>query len=391
MPTPSLSAVKGGKPLKIVPPAIKKDKSVAVLATRMTELRRQASRIRHSLEHSMCRGDTFEGAELVTLFGHPLLRHNITRLVMVGTTKSGGTLMGYPDKGGKALRGVDGQLEPTKGSDTLRIAHPLDLLGTKAWHEWQAECFRAERVQPFKQIFREVSVPLATETAKAADQGGNRCTRYTGQQVQPKKAMALFGARGWVARPEEGVQRTFHHERMTVRVEFEEGFCSPAEIDGLTLAGVRFAAAGTETAIAVRDVPPRVFSEIMRDLDLVVSVAHRGQVDPEASQSTVGMREALLRETCALLSLRNVSFEKSRAIIKGELGDYALHLGSGVIHKLPGGAMWILPVHSQHRGRVYLPFADDDPKTAEIISKALLLARDRMIKDPGILAQIRAG
>ena len=35
-----------------------------------------------------------------------------------------------------------------------------------------------------------------------------------------------------------------------------------------------------------------------------------------------------------------------------------------------------VPVHAQHRGRLFLPFADDDPKTAEVISKTLLLAKD---------------
>jgi hypothetical protein len=128
----------------------------------------------------------------------------------------------------------------------------------------------------------------------------------------------------------------------------------------------------------------------MRDLDLVVSVAHRGAVDPEASQSTVEMRTSLLLETCTLLSLKNVRIEKQRAIIKGELANYAIHLGSGTIHKMPGGTLWVIPVHSQHRGRIFLPFADNDPKTAEIISKALMLARDTEIKDPGIIAQIRA-
>ena len=48
-----------------------------------------------------------------------------------------------------------------------------------------------------------------------------------------------------------------------------------------------------------------------------------------------------------------------------------------------------MPVHSQHRGRVFLPFADDDPKTAEVIAKVLMLARDRDIRDPTILEQLR--
>jgi hypothetical protein len=46
-------------------------------------------------------------------------------------------------------------------------------------------------------------------------------------------------------------------------------------------------------------------------------------------------------------------------------------------------------VHALHRGRLFLPFADDDPKTAEVISKAMLLARDSEIQDPLILEQIR--
>lgn len=388
--TPSLTAIKAGKSLKSVPPAIKKDKRVAELAERLTNLRRQGSRIRLALESAMCRGDTFAGDELATLFTHPLLKSALSRLVLVGMTTSGAPLIGYPDKNGKALRHHDASIEPLKASDALRIAHPLDLLATKQWSEWQSECFKAERVQPFKQIFREIYTPIASELATSESSGPDFTRRYAGQQVQPRQALALFASRGWVARPEEGVQRTFHHERVTVHVEFEEGFYTPAEIDGLTLAGVSFAKAGTDEALRITDVPPRVFSEVMRDLDLVVSVAHRGEVDPEASQSTVEMRAALLKETCALLSLANVRIEAARAIIKGDLGEYALHLASGTIHKLPGGTIWVVPVHSQHRGRIFLPFADDDPKTAEIISKVLLLARDREIKDPAILAQIRA-
>ena len=35
-----------------------------------------------------------------------------------------------------------------------------------------------------------------------------------------------------------------------------------------------------------------------------------------------------------------------------------------------------------------LPFADDDPKTAEVVAKVILLARDELIRDPTILEQI---
>lgn len=151
-------------------------------------------------------------------------------------------------------------------------------------------------------------------------------------------------------------------------------------MDGLTLADVTFSKGGHP--LELPRVPLRLFSETMRDLDLVVSVAHRGGVDPEASASTVELPTALLRESLGL-KVDNVRLERSHAPIKGHLGDYSVHLGSALVHRQPGGALCIIPVGSQHRGRLFLPFADDDPETA-VVSKVLLLAKDK-IQDPTIL------
>jgi hypothetical protein len=56
---------------------------------------------------------------------------------------------------------------------------------------------------------------------------------------------------------------------------------------------------------------------------------------------------------------------------------------------MPGESLFIVAVHSQHRGRLFLPFADDDPRKAEVMSKVLMLARDKDINDPTILDLIR--
>jgi hypothetical protein len=56
---------------------------------------------------------------------------------------------------------------------------------------------------------------------------------------------------------------------------------------------------------------------------------------------------------------------------------------------MPGRYLSILPVHSQHRGRLFLPFVDDDPRSAELMSKVLLLAQDEKIQDPTVLSQIK--
>jgi hypothetical protein len=375
---PQLSVSRNGKELKSIPTEIKKkDKRIAALAERATELKRQSSRTRESLELAMCRGDSFTAAELLQLCQHGLLAPILSRLVLIGDG-----ILGYPDKGGKALRDEHGKLEPIKKTETLRIAHPYDLLATKKWDAWQHECFQAERVQPFKQVFRELYV--VTEQEKS---DGILSRRYAGQQVNPTQAMALWGQRGWNVR--EGVWKTYYDVGITAFVGFNNGAATPLEVEGLTIESVQFQKRDATEWMKLIDVPPRVFSEVMRDLDLVVSVAHRGGVDPEASASTVEMRGKLLRETCQLLKLDNVRFKGNYALVDGELGKYSIHLGSAVVHKLPGGALCIVPVHAQHRGRLFLPFADDDPKTAEVITKALLLARDRDIQDPVILDQLR--
>jgi hypothetical protein len=377
---PELTIRRGDEALKALPAKVKKDSEVVALRRRHTELRRQVSRIRSSLELAMCRGDAFDGLELRDLIGHPLLGPLLSRVVL-----SGDGIVGWPGEAGAVLDAPDGRRQAVGTRDELRIAHPVDLLATGQWSAWQRDVFAREVVQPFKQVFRELYVPTSTELGEPASS-----RRYAGHQVQPRQALALLASRGWVNRPEEGVRRTFHDARVTAWLTFQEGFFSPAEIDGLTLEEVRFSPPGEWEAIPIDEVPPRIFSETMRDLDLVVSVAHVGGVDPEASASSIEMRAALVTETARVLELENVRIEEPRAFVDGSLGRYNVHLGSAMVHRQPGGALFIVAVPSQYRGRLFLPFADDDPKTAEVLSKVLMLARDSEIRDPTILEQIRA-
>ena len=194
--------------------------------------------------------------------------------------------------------------------------------------------------------------------------------------------------RGWTVDYEEGLQKVYYKENLIVRMFAMADWFSPADIEAPTLETVEFFDRKTGENVQLKDVPPILFSETMRDLDLVVSVAHVGGVDPEVSHSTVEMRAAIAAELVALLGLTNVSWIGSHAKINGSLANYSVHMGSGVVHAEAIGVIAILPVHSQKRGRIFLPFADDDPKTAEIMSKILLLAEDKKIKDPSILMQI---
>lgn len=376
---PQTTVSRDGRELKSVPAAARKSKEVKALRARATELRRQSSRIRRSLEVAMVRGDEFSGAELHELSEHLLLAPQLERLVLVAAGNAG-----YPAEGGRVLRDAAGAEHALGKQEPVRLAHPLDLVGAD-WSAWQRDLLERKVRQPFKQVFRELYVPTKAELDER-----DVSRRYAGNQVQPRKALALLGQRGWVAHPEEGVRRTFHDAKLSALLLFLDGFLTPAEVEDLTVEEVRFTRAGEWEPIPITDVPARIFSEVMRDLDLAVSVAHSGGVDPEATASTIEMRAALLEETCGLLGIENVRVKDQWALVDGQLGEYSVHLGSAVVHRRPGGSVCIVPVHGQHRGRVFLPFADDDPKTAEVMAKVLLLARDGEIKDPTILEQLRA-
>lgn len=377
---PDLKVSRGDKLLRAIPAALKKDPDVAALRARVVELKRQVTRIRRSLEEAMCRGDEFTGAELAGLLCHPILAPFLRGLVLVGDG-----IAGYPSDDGKSVIDSAGKRHRLTPDAGLRVAHPCDFLARGDWHDWQRECFRHERIQPFKQVFRELYVLTPDER-----QESTRSLRYGGHQIQPRQGLALLGTRGWVHKPDEGgARRTFHREGLTAWLLFDEGFTTPAEVEGLTLAEVRFTRRHEWQPIPLESIPPRLFSEAMRDLDLVVSVAHRGGVDPEATASTVDMRATLVQETADLLGLKNVRVQDHHVIIEGELSTYSVHLGSAGVHLIPGGHLCIVAVPSQHRGRLFLPFADDDPRTAEVLSKVLLLSRDGEIRDPTILEQIR--
>jgi hypothetical protein len=362
-----LVAEKNGKELKEIPVSLRKVPTVAALRTRKAHLGQQTSRMRRSLEESMIRGDVYTAAELRELGEHPLLRPMLNSLLFVTP--------GSEFFHGDAIAG---------NKESARIAHPIDLLQSGTWREEQQACLAKAVRQPFKQVFRELYILTEAERGRKTSS-----SRYDGHQVNPAQALATVGKRGWVNVPEEGLRRTFHHEGISAWVTFLNGWFTPTEVDGLTVEHVLFTRRDDGKLVDLDQVNPRVFSEVMRDLDLMVSVAHRGGVDPEASESTTEMRAALIRETVSLLRIENVRLSERHALVDGTLGSYNIHLGSGVVHRQPGGSLCILPVHSQHRGRIFLPFADDDPKTAEIVSKVLLLSRDNAIQDPTILEQLR--
>jgi hypothetical protein len=366
---------KEGKNQKSIPAKYKKEKAVKSLQENKKYLKAQYSRIVKFLEEAMLTQEAFTQEEVEMLMQHPLVKPLLSKLVLHSEGKSG-----FFREGG-LFDSEENTIELNENA-TLSIAHAVHLYHEKSWANYQRYAFEQQLVQPFKQIFRELYLPTADEKEQAT-----YSKRYAGHQVQTQKTVALLKTRGWKVDYDEGLHKRFHKQGFTAYIYAMADWFSPADVESPTLEEVRFDSIKDYKAMKLTEVDEVIFSEVMRDVDLVVSVAHVGGVDPEASHSTLEMRAVLAKESARLFKLENVEVKERHIIIKGKLATYSVHLGSGVVSK-EGLSLSIIPVHSQHRGRLFLPFIDDDPKSAEIIAKMKHLAEDDKIQDPTILEQI---
>ncbi len=371
-----IEVIKDGKKQKSIPSKLKKDEYILKLKETKKQLTEQYSRTKSMFEKSMEDRTAFSAGELMLLLDNPVTFPVAGRLVYCFGEKTG-----FLTKDG--LKDISGNVTVLDPKDELIIAHPYDLYKAGTWRDYQQYVFENGIVQPFKQIFRE----LYTKTDE--ERGKYKTIRYAGNQIQPKQTIACLKSRRWTIDREDGLQRVFHKENIIAKIYAMADWFSPADIEAPTLEWVCFYDRQTYRPLKIDEIPDVIFSEVMRDVDLVVSVAHAGNVDPESSHSTVEMRRAICEFTAKMFKLDNVRFEKSHAFIEGKLADYAIHLGSGVVHIQGGVMINILPVHSQHRGRLFLPFVDDDPKTSQIVTEILLFADDKKIKDPYIISQIK--
>ena len=373
----SVVVTKAGKKLKSVPTKYKKDEYIKKLSDTKKKLTDQYRRTKQMFEQAMEYGEKYTSEELALLKDNPVA-YPIIRDLVFAEEKSG--KIGFFDNG--VLTDHEGKETKLKKKDLLTVAHPYHIYKDGHWSEYQKILFEKGVIQPFKQVFRELYVKTDEEMEMLDSR------RYSGNQIQPKKTMAALKSRRWVCDIEDGLQKIYYKENIVATIYAMADWFSPADIEAPTLEWVAFYDRKTSKRKKIKDIPDIIFSEVMRDVDLAVSVAHAGSVDPETSHSTIEMRAALLGFTLPLFKLSNVKVEKNHAHIKGKYGNYSVHLGSGVVHKMGGTMINILPVHSQHRGKIFLPFADEDPKTAEILTKVLFLAQDSKIKDPSILSQL---
>jgi hypothetical protein len=317
---------------------------------------------------------------------------------------------------------VDAEDRPLEGlgeETRVRLWHPIDADATtvEGWQEWLE---RHQVTQPFKQAHREIYV--LTEAERRTETYSNR---FAGHILRQHQFMALCHQRGWRYQLQGGFDGSntptieLPHWNLTVEYWVEpivdgDASMTPAGMSLFVSSDqVRFRRWGEREPLALTEVPPLVFSELLRDVDLFVAVSSVGNdptwVDqgPEAHR-TYWHSVAFSEELSASAKTRRVVLERlvprlkiagrcevtdKFLLVRGDLRTYKIHLGSTNILMepnnqylciVPGRGSTVLDPNQE----IFLPF-EGDGQLAVILSKAFLLANDMAITDPTITRQLR--
>jgi hypothetical protein len=341
--------------------------------------------------------------------GHPVVGRLARRLIWTLETESG-DIQAVPSADG-GLLGLGGAPEAVPDDGTrVRLWHPHSATPDTV-HAWRRELERREITQPFKQAHREVYLltPAERETERFS-------LRFASHRLRQHQLAALCRERGW----SYALQGAFDGANDPT-IELEGGFRAWIEARTSEVRGAPQSASGIDLevttgalhlhgpgAVRLADVPPRLFSEVLRDVDLFVGVCSLG-TDPDwvAQQQGLGgalgwreMLDADLSETAltrraTLESLvpklriaPQCSFEAKCLVVRGKLGTYRIHLGSGnILRERDSRYLCIVAKGASPADRVRLPY-EGDAMLSVILSKAFLLASDDTITDPAILGQL---
>jgi hypothetical protein len=344
---------------------------------------------------------------------HPLLAGLAHRLIWQFDAP-GRRTDGLPRDG--AIEDVAGRPIAPAGGMTVTLWHPLHA-GADHVLAWRRRLATLGITQPFKQAHREIYVVTDAER-----ETGTYSNRFAAQILRQHQFKALCDQRGWryaLMGPWDSHNtptRLLPHHRLWAEfrvqgLESEQGGLGIYTV--VATDQVRFVAE-SGMPIAMADVPPIVFSELMRDVDLFVGVASIGN-DPswvdggpeqrfrahwrhhafgELGEAGKVRAEVLASLLPALAIADRCELQGRFLAVRGNLRSYKIHLGSANIQMAPNDQyLCIVPGRGRaEQGavdpRIYLPF-EGDMTLSIILSKAFLLAADDKITEPSIARQIR--
>lgn len=311
---------------------------------------------------------------------------------------------------------VNPQEQPidTSKISNVKLWHPVfsQIQEVMAWREFLA---RHEIQQPLKQAYREIYLLTDAEVNTV-----NYSNRMAAHILKQHQFNSLAKIRGWKYSLLGAYDKGYETETSTIQLPDNykaEFWVQEVSADGewndtgiynyVSTDQVRFYR--NEIQLNMIDVPPLLFSEVMRDVDLFVGVASVGN-DPnwrngglqdyrnywesysfgDLTEVAKTRKQVLERIIPRLKIARQCEITEKFLVVKGSLRTYKIHIGSGNILMEPNDQYLCIVADRKAEdlgSKVFLPF-EGDAVLSIVISKALLLADDTNIKDPTIISQI---
>ncbi|MEU5987755.1 DUF4132 domain-containing protein [Spirillospora sp. NPDC047418] len=341
-----------GRPLRTVPGALK-----VPFAAEIRELKSLVKQVRATLAAERTRVEALMAVERAWPFAewcryyrdHPVTGVVACGLVWEFEGPDGIWHAATPGEGG-VLVTVDGRALPVPPGDArVRLWHPARAF-PGAVRAWRGFVTGNRMTQSFKQAFRETYRPSPAGAGPGRGCGG------------------IDGALRRVFA--EGEWRVSHHDD----TRFERKV------------------AGRWREVRPADVPPLVFSEGTREVDLFLRVTSITEEEPfgEPSASAEIRGDALRRVLPGTRIAGRCSVDGRFLLVRGDLRTYKIHLGSGGVLMEPGNTR-LRAEASRRPGQkgLFLPFEDE--RLIQILGTAFLLAADHKITDEAVLRQIRRG
>ncbi len=401
-----------GKPRKAPPVAVKRDHAEALkqLKARVKDIEAARATQIKRLEASWLEDRSWPLALWRERFVDHPLRHSLASGLIWSVVAGDKTAAAMLDD--TVLRAIDGKPASTSDDVVIRLWHPLDA-DPAAVTAWRHHIISRDIVQPIKQAHREIYV--LTDAERATETYSNRFAAHILRQHQFR---ALCQARGWAYDFMGGWDswnvptREVPHHLLAVEyhVEAVENDERSEAYIPLHLASdqVRFVTSRGDR-LALEHVPPIVFSELMRDVDLFVAVSSVAN-DPDWTDGgpegrfgdywreyafgeltqTAATRRELLSDIVPKLSIADRARLTERYLeVDGTRHSYRIHLGSANIQIMPENRYLCIVRGRMPKGagEVRLPFSGDTTLSI-ILSKAFMLANDDKITDKTILTQL---
>jgi hypothetical protein len=406
----------GGKPQKSVPPVVKESFAAQFkdLKAELKTIDKAVAAERTRLERLFLRQTPWRLSEWKTYYRDQPFVSILANLLIWQFAMPSGEVSAMWN--GQAFVDSNGATHLFDDTSTLvTLWHPATTSADDitAWRRFLIE---HQIRQPFKQAHREVY--LLTEAERRTQTYSNR---FAANIVRQHQLVALCTQRGWSSRLMGGFDSdntpslTLAEWDLVAEFYLEASGAEELSASGIfvhvSTDQVRFSRPATRVAIPLDQIPPLVFSEAMRDVDLFVGVASVGN-DPawqdggpegryqaywqsysfgdlsETARTRKAVLEALLPRLTKLKDRWRL--DEKFLVVRGQIRTYKIHLGSGNILMEPNDQyLCIVPDRSTKAGeQVFLPF-EGDSTLSIILSKAFLLAEDDKIKDPTITRQIK--